>query len=305
MVAALGVVGYVEKMVTQNKLYHLSFRISAGKAELLDELLAANEVQMVTWAKDKSRTVFYSQYLPSSAEAVALKQSLVRLIRKIPPGRVPVVKIKAIRQEDWSETWKRYFHVFRCGKHMVVRPTWEEYCSQPGDIVIDMDPGMAFGSGHHGTTRSCLVLMEKVAAGLRSGSVLDVGCGSGILAIAAAKLGCHDVTAIDNDPQAIKVAKENIGINGLSGRIKCHTADLAKLENGRRYDVVVANILAEVIERYADKITRAVKKGGQLIVSGILVPQYPAVKKALVGYGFREKTAIVDGEWKSGLFCWR
>jgi len=290
-------------MVKPNKLYQLSFRISAGRADALDELLAAAGVQMVVWVKEKSRTVLYSQYLPSAAEAAALKQSLVRLMAHVSTGRIPIVKIKAIRQKDWSEAWKRYFHVFRCGRHMVVRPTWEQYKAEPGDIVIDMDPGMAFGSGHHGTTRGCLVFLEKVADKLRKGSVLDVGCGSGILAIAAAKLGCRDVTAIDNDPQAVKVARENIAINGLKGRIKCRTADLAKLEKRPLHDVVVANILAEVLEKYADNIVRVVKKSGVLIVSGILIAQYSAVKKALVVRGFREKSAIIDGEWKSGLFC--
>lgn len=289
-------------MRNDRDLYKLCFRTSLRISEQLDELLDISGIQMATWAKENSRTVVYSQHLQSRAEAVSLKKSLSGVFKDIPACKPPKIHIKPVKQEDWSETWKRYFHVMRCGKHIVVRPTWEKYSPKPGDVVIDMDPGMAFGSGHHGTTRSCLAFIEECAGTLKRGRILDIGCGSGILAIAASKSGCADVTAIDNDPDAIRVAEENIELNGLKGSIKCSTADLETFKPGRKYDVVAANILAEVLERFAVKIDRLVKPDGRLILSGVLIKQYDGVRRIFGKLGYRQKKAIVDREWKSGLF---
>ena len=189
---------------------------------------------------------------------------------------------------------RKNYKPFRIGSHLVVKPTWEKYVSQPGDLVIELDPGMAFGTGTHETTNMCMQLLERcLKPGLR---VMDVGTGSGILAIAAAKLGAQNVLAIDIDPDAVKVAKENVELNHVTKQVRVVVGDLCKSE-AMPCEVAVANIVADAICMLAGPMTRHLVKGGLLICSGIIREREADVQKAAKEAGYRQVDRIEKGEW--------
>lgn len=218
---------------------------------------------------------------------------------------IPEPEITYIREEDWSNSWKSNFKPSRVGERIVVKPTWEEYLEEEGDIVLELDPGMAFGTGTHPSTRLCMEILEKMFFGKGAyhsattpESVLDVGTGSGILAITAAKLGAAAVTGIDIDPQALLVAEENAALNDVEKHIKLSDTPLGGLSG--EFDIVVANILAEDLVRMAPELIR--KAGRHIILSGILTE-----KEEMVVKGFSTpETALVEiareGEWSCLAF---
>ena len=203
-----------------------------------------------------------------------------------------------VRDEDWSEVWKQFYKPFRAGKKLVVKPTWEQYDAQPGDEVIEIDPGMAFGSGTHETTGMCLELLEDALHG--GERVIDVGTGSGILAIGAAKLGAREVLAIDIDPMAVKVAKENIAHNGLSETITAVEGNLLDRQE-MICEVCVANIIADVICAFAEPLTHHIVPGGLFICSGIIKEREQDVLDALHAAGYEVLEVRRKGEWVAML----
>jgi len=199
------------------------------------------------------------------------------------PGFVyaaPVISV--VRNEDWANNWKVHFKPVRLGKRLVIKPTWEEFTPQGGDLVIQIDPGMAFGTGAHPTTRMCLEQLEEICfdqcGGKLPDPVLDVGTGSGVLSIAAALMGAHEITAIDIDPEAVRVTGENLALNGFAGEVDVSTTDLSALAGS--FAVVLANILAEELVRLADRLDARVAAGGWLILSGILTEKADFVRAA-------------------------
>ena len=199
-----------------------------------------------------------------------------------------------VADEDWSENWKKYYKPFRIGTHLVVKPTWEAYTAQPEDLVIELDPGMAFGTGTHETTNMCMQLLEKYYQdGMR---VMDVGTGSGILAIAAARLGAENVLAIDIDPDAVKVARENVALNGVQDAVRVVVGDLCKSE-AMPCELAVANIVADAICMLAGPLTRHLEKGGLLICSGIIREREQDVLDAARAAGYAVADRIEKGEW--------
>lgn len=199
-----------------------------------------------------------------------------------------------VHDEDWSEVWKKFYKPFRAGQHLVVKPTWELYDAKEGDKVIEIDPGMAFGSGTHETTGMCMELLEEVLKG--GEKVIDVGTGSGILAIGAALLGAEDVVAIDVDPMAVKVAQENIEHNGLAGKITAVEGNL--LDNlDISCDLCVANIIADVICMFAAPLNDHIVPGGLFICSGIIKEREQDVVDALNAADYQILKICRKGEW--------
>ena len=199
-----------------------------------------------------------------------------------------------VRDEDWSEVWKKFYKPFRAGRTMVVKPTWEAYEPQEGDKIIEIDPGMAFGSGTHETTSMCLDLLEEVIRG--GETVIDVGTGSGILAIGAAMLGAEDVLAIDIDPTAVKVAKENVEHNGLQNVIRAVEGNLLESTDGV-CEVCVANIIADVICMFAKPLIPHIVEGGLFICSGIIKEREQDVVNALTEANYTILEIRRKGEW--------
>ncbi len=197
---------------------------------------------------------------------------------------------KAVFEKDWQDCWKKYFKPKRVGKDIIICPSWEHYQKKQNDIVLTIDPEMAFGTGEHETTMLCLEQLEEVVK--EGDRVLDMGCGSGILSVAALLVGAKNVVAVDIDPNAVKVSEKNREINGFSAQdmtVYCGNASTDnELEQtlGEQYDIVVANIVSDVIKMQSDMYFDKLKNGGYLITSGIIDTRSDEVKHAIQKSGF-------------------
>ena len=204
------------------------------------------------------------------------------------------MQVQGFENEDWSESWKKSFKPIRLGEHIVICPGWLEYEKQPDDKVIEIDPGMAFGTGTHETTGMCAALIEKyVQPGQR---VIDIGTGSGILAIVAAHMGAKEVLATDLDAVAVRVAAENVVLNGFGDKIDCRCGDLLDVVDVSG-DVVIANIIADVILMLAKPVRERIVPNGVFICSGIAIDRREDVRRALLENDYEILDEPVKGEW--------
>jgi ribosomal protein L11 methyltransferase len=214
------------------------------------------------------------------------------------------LETRTVNEEDWANAWKDYFHVTHIGRRLVIRPSWREYTPKAHEVVLTLDPGMAFGTGLHPTTRMCLEELEKrVQPGMR---VLDVGTGSGILSIAAAKLGAESVYAIDNSSVAAESAAANVALNGLSERVNVVLGIIDDAEAERlagQYDLVLANIIAHVIGSIAPQLARVLTPGGVLISSGIIEARRQDAEGPLQAAGLEPIEQVMIEDWLA--LIWR
>ncbi|MBK5274913.1 MAG: 50S ribosomal protein L11 methyltransferase [Desulfuromonadales bacterium] len=211
---------------------------------------------------------------------------------------IPPPELSSVCTEDWSNSWKVNFKPLRVGRRLLIVPSWENVQPRPDDIVLHLDPGMAFGTGGHETTRLCLELLEQIMDNmptLLTPSVLDLGTGSGILAMAAVQLGAGRVCAVDIDPDAVEVARENLAINGLLEQVECSTTPLDSLSGS--FDVILANILAEELVRLAPSLAERLAPGGSLVLSGILAEKEPLVRTGFAHHPLEYVTTLQAGEW--------
>lgn len=204
---------------------------------------------------------------------------------------------RIVHEADWAEAWKAHFPVMRIGRRIVVKPIWRDHTPLPDDVILDLDPGMAFGTGLHPTTRLCLVGLETAAErGLVGGArVLDVGCGSGILAIAAARLGAASVTGVDTDPIAVEATTANAARNGLGRRIVARAGSLPSGE--APHDLVLANLIASVLIDLAGPLRDELRPGGTVLASGIFEDRETDVREAFMGAGLAVSRRWTEGEW--------
>ena len=214
--------------------------------------------------------------------------------KRIGRFRIGPTLFRKVSETDWSDEWKQYFHVTRVGKHIVVKPSWESYEPEAEDIVLELDPGMAFGTGTHPTTVLVLEALEKMVH--PDTTVFDVGTGSGILAMTAAKLGAKSIKAVDIDGVAVRTAKENIAKAGLADRIEVKQGDLLHGTEGKA-DVIVANILADIIILLLPDIPGKLKEGGLFFASGIIEDYQQAVTEAAEKVGLRVKEVTRIKDW--------
>jgi ribosomal protein L11 methyltransferase len=212
---------------------------------------------------------------------------------------MPTPQYKIVHEEDWAEAWKAHYHPVRIGRKLFIRPLWVQVAMQPDDLEIALDPGMAFGTGTHPTTQLCMEALEDlVQPGIK---VLDLGCGSGILAITAAKLGAGHILGLDIDPIAVKVSQENIEQNGVADKITVQEGSLENvITSARRFDLIVVNILARIIIAMSEQhLGDTVRPGGLAIFSGLTLEQADDVEAALWKTGLEpyKRRIQTDGDW--------
>jgi ribosomal protein L11 methyltransferase len=207
------------------------------------------------------------------------------------------VTTRLVDEADWAEEWKRHFPVLRVGQRLVIRPSWRRHRAAPGEVVLALDPGMAFGTGLHPTTRLCLAALERLAdrGGINGRRILDVGCGSGILGIAGVKLGASSALGVDTDPIAIEAMTANARRNRIGGRIRAHEGSLPAGEGP--FDVVLANLIASLLVRLAGDLRAELAPDGTLLASGIFVDREAEVRDAFEAAGLRIADRLADGDW--------
>jgi ribosomal protein L11 methyltransferase len=208
------------------------------------------------------------------------------------------IDLLTVKDEDWKDNWKAYYHTTRTGRNLVIKPSWEDYSGQEGDLIIELDPGMAFGTGTHTTTRQCLELLE--ASAVEGRRVLDIGTGSGILAIASAKLGAGEVIAIDNDPVAVEVARQNVRHNAVSSQVTVEHEDLDDFSRPD-FDLVAANLTAPVLSSLISRIISLTRPGGGIIMAGIGREQWPDFKETLEKTGLTLDQVSREEDWVAVL----
>ena len=223
-----------------------------------------------------------------------IDEQLALIEERIGKYRFGNTRFRKVSEQDWANEWKQYFHVTHVGKRLVIKPSWEEYAPKEGEHVIEIDPGMAFGTGTHYTTNMMMERLEKVIT--PDSTVFDVGTGSGILAIAAAMLGAKSVKAVDIDAVAVRVAKENVADNGLSEQIEVREGDLLHGTEGKA-DVIIANIIADIVIMLLQDIPQKLNDDGVLLASGIIEERMPDVEAAAQAQGLYVDAVDHRGGW--------
>ena len=223
-----------------------------------------------------------------------IDEQLALIEERIGKYRFGNTRFRKVSEQDWANEWKQYFHVTHVGKSLVIKPSWEKYAPKEGEHVIEIDPGMAFGTGTHHTTNMMMERLEKVIT--PDSTVFDVGTGSGILAIAAAMLGAKSVKAVDIDAVAVRVAKENVADNGLSDQIEVREGDLLHGTEGKA-DVIIANIIADIVIMLLQDIPQKLNDDGVLLASGIIEERMPDVEAAANEQGLYVDAVDHRGGW--------
>jgi ribosomal protein L11 methyltransferase len=291
-------------------LCHLAVRVAPEAEDAVSELLGALTGQPVTVSRDVDTQVgTASVYFERQSDCPAnlrqmIKDGLKRLAGcglDIGPGRV---SLRALRREDWAESWKRHFRPMVIGRRLLVKPSWSQRQPTRGQSVVILDPGLSFGTGQHPTTHFCLAQLVAAKKPDTRQSFLDIGTGSGILAIAAAKLGFRPVHGFDFDPEAVRVAAENAARNAVVDVFEPQCRNLLKMPTPKapRHDVIAANLLANLLLAARDRILAHLRPGGRLIVAGILAREFNEVQSSYEQAGLRLVADREQKEWRSGCF---
>jgi ribosomal protein L11 methyltransferase len=240
-------------------------------------------------------------HLPEPADPDAFIRDAEASLRCLTGDPALAVEVSWQPHEEWAETWKRGLAPRRVTDRLVVTPSWEIPAALPGDVVVTLDPGMAFGNAEHGTTRGCMRLLDRVLT--RGERVLDVGAGSGVLAIVAARLGAREVVALEADPVACETARENIERNGAAAQVRVVEAwaDAVSLAKLGHFDGVLANIESATLHRLLPGLAACVRPRGWMILSGVLEPELDPLIRAATGQGLTREDLDADGEWRSLL----
>lgn len=245
-----------------------------------------------------TEVVTVKAYLPANEDfdgkMATFEERLQELVSYGVDKGLGITKCREIQDEDWESSWKEFFHPVKVGERIVIKPSWEDYAAVENDLVIELDPGMAFGTGTHHTTAMCCRALEQV---VKQGHVVfDVGTGSGILAVAAAKLGASKVQAVDLDSIAVRVAKENVEINKVENVVEVAQGDLLTGVTGQA-DIVIANIIATIVIQLLVDIPARLKDGGIFIASGIIIERLSEVVAAMAAQNLVVDQVIEEGGW--------
>lgn len=246
----------------------------------------------------ETEVVVEKAYLPVNGELEGRIQTLQQEIKALESRGVntapAVLTTTELQDEDWSDTWKQYFHTEKPGERVVIKPTWEEYAPQGDEVVIELDPGAAFGTGTHATTSMCIRQLEKlVKPGM---TVFDVGTGSGILSIISAKLGAKNIQAVDYDDSVLKIVEENLEQNNVQDIISVAQSDLMQNVHGKA-ELVIANIIADIIIRLFDQLDEHLEQGGTLLTSGIIEDRIEDVLAVAEKHGYGVVERLENKGW--------
>lgn len=278
----------VEDLMDKKNSYDWDY-VDASVMEQINE-----EPTVILYMEDTQEGKAKVQAVKQAMDSLRDRMNLGELGDKNSFGRMEV-EDRLVKDEDWKDNWKEFFKPAKITDRIVVKPTWEVYAKQSEDeLIIEIDPGMAFGTGTHETTTLCIKLLEKYTQ--KEDAVLDVGCGSGILSIAAALLGIKNILGVDIDPVAVDVSRENVELNGFSDVVKIQYGDLTK---GIDYkaDVVVANLMADLVMMLSCDVAKHLKGKGIFISSGILIEKQEQVSESIKNNGFEIVEVLEQGDW--------
>ena len=296
--------------MSDRPLWKVTITTSAEAEEAVTELLAATFEQPVASYTDvETGRATVAAYMPrrpdwSRGARASLRAGLGRIRAcglNVSPGRISVARV---RREDWAESWKRHFKPIAVRSRLLIKPSWSRRQPQQGQAVVVLDPGLSFGTGQHPTTAFCLQQMVRWRRLSEAQSLLDIGTGSGILAIAAARLGYAPVDAFDFDAEAVRMARTNARQNRLANSIHFYRQDLTKAPRRppRRYTVVCANLISSLLLSERGRILKRLESAGVLIVAGILKDEFAKVQAAYEAAGLQLVASQAKNEWRSGAF---
>jgi ribosomal protein L11 methyltransferase len=289
----------------QQKLFYCETRGNKEEVDMAMELFAAVNLSVNAGTNVEERFTTYTIYSESNDEISNIKLALENAIEEWKSSGLyfSSPQISTIKKEDWTEVWKRYFKIQHISPKLVIKASWLDYTQKSSEVVVEIDPGMSFGTGSHETTQSCLKFIEKISNGEAKLSFLDVGCGSGILSIAASKFGFTPLFAFDYDEECILATKENMARNHIAPkRINLQQADVKEYKTGQQFDIVVANIISSVLTANHKRLLSWIKPGRYLILAGILKVEYDKVRKFFITEDVLEIETSTEKEWTCGLF---
>lgn len=292
---------------TEAMLWNLSVHTTLEAEDAVAELFHAAFGQPAvscTHVKTGAVTVSVLLNRPPDLWRATLRQGMAGIKRcglKIGTARA---SLRRLRRENWAESWKRHFKPISIGARLLIKPGWSRRRPMPGQAVVILDPGLSFGTGQHPTTGFCLRQLTRRRQAGRAQALLDIGTGSGILAIAAAKLGYQPIHAFDFDADAVRIARSNLRRNRVSNRVRLRRADLTRLpaRSQWQYDVVCANLVADLLLSQRERIILTLKPQGILILAGILKTEFAGVRRAFERAGLRCVAGRTEREWRSGAF---
>lgn len=293
------------KHETVETISNLFYELGAGGVVIEDPAVIEQYIAEHIWdyyelpvGESDTDSVIIKAYLPVNENLPTKLEDLQHELEFLRTNYYPEEKLQLrlteVSEEDWANSWKAYFKPEKIGEKIVIKPSWEDYSPKGGELVIELDPGMAFGTGNHPTTSMCIKALEKY---LKAGNkVYDVGTGSGVLAIAASLLGANEVIAVDIDDVAVKVAQDNVEANKLQNKVQVLQGNLLDLLN-EKADIIVANIIADIIIAIVPDVMELLKEQGYFIASGIIKERKDDVLDAFQKSGIKVVTCLEQGEW--------
>ena len=294
-------------MKKDTPIYCCEVKDLSTDSDIAEEFLSAKDYDfssLFDYETKKQRHILYFQDEESANLAAEKIKSMDSLWSDM-GIKFSEPELFSIEKKDWAEVWKKYFKIQHVSERVVIKPTWLEYDNPaPGEVIVELDPGMSFGTGRHATTRFCIKMLDKLIDKTgSSASVIDAGCGSGILTIAAYKLGFRNISAFDNDPGCIITTTENLELNNIDpSLITLEERGLQNADTTKKYDIVIANIMAHILVENREVLRSFMKKDAHLILAGILTEEYCEVRKKFEELGLRELDSITEDEWTGGMF---